>query len=205
MLFNSFEFLIFFPIVFIIYWVLNNDLKKQNVLLLISSYIFYAWWDWRFLSLIIISSLIDFTVGSKIFTSKTLKQKKNWLIVSLIANLGLLSFFKYFNIFVIDKIIVISLSIVVFQNSVKRCNSKEFLLFIVLGFDGIFGLCYNLSCHFFNFIYLLFLLHVSFILDDCFNQSENLCSGITASVRLGFSQEDINQSVEIINVEILIG
>ncbi|MEP5341498.1 MAG: MBOAT family O-acyltransferase [Algibacter sp.] len=99
MLFNSFEFLFFFPIVFIIYWLLKDDLRKQNILLLISSYIFYAWWDWRFLSLIIISSLIDFKAGSKIFTSNTKKQRKTWLFVSLIANLGFLSIFKYYNFF----------------------------------------------------------------------------------------------------------
>lgn len=99
MLFNSFDFLIFFPIVFIAYWVLNYDLKKQNLLLLVSSYVFYAWWDWRFLSLIIISSFIDYKVGSKIFTSTTKKQRKSWLLVSLVANLGLLSFFKYYNFF----------------------------------------------------------------------------------------------------------
>ena len=94
MLFNSLEFLIFFPIVFTAHWLLNKDLKKQNILLLLSSYIFYAWWDWRFLSLIIVSSFIDFTAGSKIFNSKTKKQRKNWLLVSLFANLGLLSVFK---------------------------------------------------------------------------------------------------------------
>jgi len=97
MLFNSSTFLFFFIIVFIIYWSINNDFKKQNVLLLISSYVFYAWWDWRFLSLIIISSVIDYIVGLKISHSET--NKKKWLIVSLIANLGLLSFFKYFNFF----------------------------------------------------------------------------------------------------------
>ena len=99
MLFNSFEFLIFFPIVFTAYWLLNKDLKKQNILLLLSSYIFYAWWDWRFLSLIIISSCIDYIAGLKIFTSNTKKQRKRWLLVSLIANLGLLSIFKYYNFF----------------------------------------------------------------------------------------------------------
>ncbi|SFD07576.1 MBOAT family O-acyltransferase [Algibacter pectinivorans] len=99
MLFNSFEFLIFFPIVFTIYWVLNKDLTKQNLLLLLSSYIFYAWWDWRFLSLIIISSFIDFRAGIKIFASKTKRERKKWLIVSLVANLGFLSIFKYYNFF----------------------------------------------------------------------------------------------------------
>jgi D-alanyl-lipoteichoic acid acyltransferase DltB (MBOAT superfamily) len=99
MLFNSFEFLIFFPIVFILYWLFNENLRKQNILLLTSSYIFYAWWDWRFLSLIIISSFIDFTVGLKIFNTKTDKHRKQWLLVSLFANLGLLSVFKYYNFF----------------------------------------------------------------------------------------------------------
>ncbi len=99
MLFNSFEFLVFLPIVFVVYWLLNNDLRKQNILLLVSSYIFYAWWDWRFLSLIIISSIVDFTAGTKIFKSETEKQRKAWLLVSLTANLGLLSIFKYYNFF----------------------------------------------------------------------------------------------------------
>lgn len=99
MLFNSIEFLIFFFIVFISYWLLKNDYKKQNILLLISSYVFYAWWDWRFLSLIIVSSFIDFSVGQKIFKSNTQKTRKQWLLVSLVANLGLLSVFKYYNFF----------------------------------------------------------------------------------------------------------
>ncbi len=99
MLFNSIDFFIFLIIVFIIYWSLNNKLKLQNILLLISSYVFYAWWDWRFLSLIIASSIIDFTVGKKIFNSKSDKHRKRWLIVSLVSNLGILSFFKYYNFF----------------------------------------------------------------------------------------------------------
>ena len=99
MLFNSVDFVVFFFIVFILYWLLNNNLKKQNLLLLISSYIFYAWWDWRFLSLIIISSLIDYTAGLKIHNSNNQKERKRWLLVSLIANLGLLSIFKYYNFF----------------------------------------------------------------------------------------------------------
>ncbi|GAB5472905.1 MAG: MBOAT family protein [Maribacter sp.] len=98
MLFNSLEFLIFFPVVFITYWLLN-DVKKQNVLLLISSYVFYAWWDWRFLSLIILSSFIDYSVGLRIFRSEDRSVRKNWLLVSLVANLGMLSLFKYYNFF----------------------------------------------------------------------------------------------------------
>ncbi|MBO0330177.1 MBOAT family protein [Muricauda sp. CAU 1631] len=99
MLFNSTEFLILFVSVFILYWILR-DYKHQNVLLLVSSYIFYAWWDWRFLSLILISSIIDYSVGSKIYAARTNRVKRNWLLLSLISNLGLLSVFKYYNFFV---------------------------------------------------------------------------------------------------------
>ncbi|MCB0383474.1 MAG: MBOAT family protein [Psychroserpens sp.] len=99
MLFNSIEFLIFFPIVFAIYWMLKNSVSKQNILLLISSYIFYGWWDWRFLSLIVYSSLIDYIAGLKIEKSSTQKNKKRWLLLSLVSNLGLLAVFKYYNFF----------------------------------------------------------------------------------------------------------
>ena len=100
MLFNSIDFLIFFPVVFVLYWFLNERLGLQNILLLIASYIFYAWWDWRFLSLIVISSIIDFVAGLKIYNSEENQMnRKFWLIVSLTANLGFLSIFKYYNFF----------------------------------------------------------------------------------------------------------
>ncbi len=99
MLFNSIEYLIFLPLVFIIYWALNGDLKKQNILLLLSSYVFYAWWDWRFLSLIVYSSLIDYIAGQRIEQAKNQKVRKRWLLLSLISNLGLLAIFKYYNFF----------------------------------------------------------------------------------------------------------
>lgn len=99
MLFNSIDFLIFFPIVFVLYWLLNDNLKIQNILLLLASYIFYAWWDWRFLSLIVISSIIDYAAGLKIYNAQNDKKRKLWLLVSLVANLGFLSIFKYYNFF----------------------------------------------------------------------------------------------------------
>ncbi|MCP4971737.1 MAG: MBOAT family protein, partial [Arcobacter sp.] len=99
MLFNSIDYLIFLPLVFVIYWLLQNRLREQNILLLLSSYVFYAWWDWRFLSLIIYSSLIDYIVGLKINSSKSKRVKKNWLLLSLVSNLGLLAIFKYYNFF----------------------------------------------------------------------------------------------------------
>lgn len=100
MLFNSIEFLVFFVVFFILYWSCNRKLKLQNILILLASYVFYGWWDWRFLSLIIFSSSIDFICGLKIASSENNKQSKRWLMVSLISNLGLLSVFKYYNFFV---------------------------------------------------------------------------------------------------------
>lgn len=101
MIFNSIAFIIFLPIVLIIYWSLRNkSLLYQNLVLLIASYIFYGWWDWRFLSLIAFSTLVDFFLGIKISNSKTKKTKKYYLIASLVVNLGLLGFFKYYNFFI---------------------------------------------------------------------------------------------------------
>ncbi|WP_282148194.1 MBOAT family O-acyltransferase [Algibacter lectus] len=100
MLFNSFEFLIFLPIVFLLYWfVFNKSIKLQNFLLLVVSYIFYGWWDYRFLSLILFSSIIDYYCGLFIENANTQKSKKNWLTISMFVNLGFLGVFKYFNFF----------------------------------------------------------------------------------------------------------
>lgn len=101
MLFNSFEFLIFLPIVFCLYWFVNNkSLKWQNALLLFSSYVFYAWWDWRFLFLLLFSTGLDYLSGIKIFDAKNDKTKTRWMWFSVIVNLGFLCFFKYYNFFV---------------------------------------------------------------------------------------------------------
>ncbi|MBU1036481.1 MBOAT family protein [Patescibacteria group bacterium] len=98
MLFNSLEFIIFLVIVFFIYWKLKR--KQQNFFLVLVSYVFYGWWDWRFLSLIIISSLVDFIVGRKIYQTEKKSSRKSFLFLSIFINLGLLGFFKYFNFFV---------------------------------------------------------------------------------------------------------
>ena len=101
MLFNSLEFLIFLAIVFCLYWfVFQKRLRVQNSLLLISSYVFYGWWDYRFLSLIFLSTVVDYFVGLKIHDSNDKKTKKSYLWVSILFNLGLLGFFKYFNFFI---------------------------------------------------------------------------------------------------------
>ena len=101
MFFNSINFAIFFPIVFIIYWSLKNKpLIYQNIFILISSYIFYAWWDWRFLSLIVLSTIVDYFVGIKMSNSNSNQKKKNYLLFSIFINIGLLFVFKYFNFFI---------------------------------------------------------------------------------------------------------
>jgi alginate O-acetyltransferase complex protein AlgI len=101
MLFNSIDFAIFFPVVFILYWfVANKDLKKQNVLLLISSYVFYGTWDYRFLFLLIFSTLLDYFTGIKMFENKDSKKKKLfWFWLSISVNVGFLGIFKYYNFF----------------------------------------------------------------------------------------------------------
>ncbi|WP_378188003.1 MBOAT family O-acyltransferase [Aquimarina sp. W85] len=100
MLFNSFEYLIFLPIVFLSYWFLfNKKISIQNLLLLIVSYLFYGWWDYRFLSLIAFSSFVDYFCGLYIKKSSSNSRKKIWLTISMIVNLGFLGIFKYFNFF----------------------------------------------------------------------------------------------------------
>jgi D-alanyl-lipoteichoic acid acyltransferase DltB (MBOAT superfamily) len=73
--------------------------KGKKIHLLISSYIFYGYWDWRFCSLIMMSTLIDYTVGLKLYKTKDQKKRKRFLLVSIFSNLGFLAFFKYFNFF----------------------------------------------------------------------------------------------------------
>lgn len=100
MLFNSIEFSIFLPIVFALYWSLGRaEIKMQNLLLLGASYLFYGWWDWRFLSLIAFSSVLDFCIGQGLGTIENERKRKYLLILSLLVNLGFLGFFKYFNFF----------------------------------------------------------------------------------------------------------
>ncbi|MGK0386345.1 MAG: alginate O-acetyltransferase complex protein AlgI, partial [Patiriisocius sp.] len=100
MFFNSIDFAIFLPIVFLLYWfVVNKNLKLQNFLIVIASYFFYGWWDWRFLSLILFSTIIDFTVGQKLKTEDNQTKRKVLLWISVIINLGFLGFFKYYNFF----------------------------------------------------------------------------------------------------------
>lgn len=100
MLFNSIEFAIFFPLVFVIYWVVAKKIRVRNLWLLLTSYIFYGWWDWRFLFLIAFSSLVDYLVGLRLGRATSKGERKRLLFISLGINLGLLFYFKYTNFFI---------------------------------------------------------------------------------------------------------
>ena len=101
MLFNSLPFLLFLPVVFLLYWfVFKKSLTGQNLLLLIASYFFYGWWDYRFLGLIAASTLVDYFIGLALKQTTTKKRRKILLLGSLLFNLGLLAIFKYFNFFI---------------------------------------------------------------------------------------------------------
>ncbi len=101
MLFNSISFALFLPIVFFLYWfATKRNLRLQNVLLLVSSYFFYACWDWRFMFLLVFSTFLDYYTGIKIHEASNKSVKRSWLWISVIINLGFLGVFKYYNFFV---------------------------------------------------------------------------------------------------------
>lgn len=101
MLFNSFNYLIFFILSFFLYWfVFKKRLAYQNLFLLSISYVFYGFWDWRFLTLIALSTIADFVIARRMVMTSVLKERRFFLAISLILNLGLLIFFKYCNFFI---------------------------------------------------------------------------------------------------------
>ena len=107
MLFNSITFAIFLPVVFLIYWTIGNvhinaslKLITQNAFIIIASYVFYGWWDWRFLLLIAFTSFCSWGSGLLIRQSNTQREAKAWMIANVILNLGILAIFKYYDFFV---------------------------------------------------------------------------------------------------------
>ncbi len=100
MIFNSFEFLIFLPLVFLIYWLIGSKKTQwQNNFIVVCSYFFYGWWDWRFVFLLLLSTLIDYYFGIIVHQTQDLKRRKTFLWLSILNNLAVLFFFKYFNFF----------------------------------------------------------------------------------------------------------
>ncbi|MEL7585550.1 MAG: MBOAT family O-acyltransferase [Prolixibacteraceae bacterium] len=100
MLFNSIDFAIFLPIVFVLYWfVTNHNLRLQNLLIVLSSFLFYGWWDYRFLSLILFSIIVDYSIGLGLSKIENKLKRRALLWTSIVINLGFLGFFKYYNFF----------------------------------------------------------------------------------------------------------
>jgi D-alanyl-lipoteichoic acid acyltransferase DltB (MBOAT superfamily) len=100
MLFNSLEFALFFPLIFVLYWfVTQRWLRIQNAMLLVASYYFYGCWDWRFLFLLAFSTFLDYYTGIRIHDARSERWKRIWLVISVTVNLGFLGFFKYYNFF----------------------------------------------------------------------------------------------------------
>lgn len=143
MLFNSIDFAIFLPIVFIIYWfVLNNNLKLQNLLIVAASYLFYGWWDWRFLTLILFSSVVDFAIGQILRSQKSQQIRKVLLWTSILVNLGFLGFFKYFNFFLDNFVTAFSF----FGQEVKS-NSLDIILPVGISFYTFQTLSYTIDVY----------------------------------------------------------
>ncbi len=144
MIFNSLEFFIFLFTVFVLYWgALKNSIKSQNIIFLISSYIFYGWWDWRFLSLIFLSTIVDYFVG-RIHENDEKVQRKQWLWVSVIFNIGLLGFFKYYNFFVDSWIEMISM----FGYDIKSVWTLKVILPVGISFYTFQTMSYSLDVYF---------------------------------------------------------
>src|SRR5690242_17728913 len=98
MFFDTPVYLVFLAVIVLVYWLLRW--RAQNLFLLIASYFFYGWWDWRFLSLILISTVVDFYCARAIAASKHAGHRKTLLMISISLNLGFLGFFKYCDFFI---------------------------------------------------------------------------------------------------------
>lgn len=145
MVFNSLGFFIFLLIVFMLYWfVFNKHLKAQNTLILVSSYVFYGLWDWRFLSLILLSTLVDYFVALKIYSLNEQSKRKLWLWVSVVFNVGLLGFFKYYNFFVGSWIDMVSL----FGYTMKSTWTLKVILPVGISFYTFQTMSYSLDIYY---------------------------------------------------------
>ena len=100
MLFNSIEFLLFLPIVFALYWLLRSRLRWQNLLIVAASYLFYGWWNWRFLLLIAFTTICSFLSGIGIASAKSIRRSGAILWANIVVNLAVLGLFKYYDFFV---------------------------------------------------------------------------------------------------------
>ncbi len=142
MLFNSLDFAFFLPIVFILYWFVTGNLKLQNFIIVASSYVFYSWWDWRFLSLILLSTMVDYAVGIGLSNQKDKRKRKMLLGTSILVNLGMLGFFKYYNFFLDNFIVAFS-----FFGAKIPANSLNIILPIGISFYTFQTLSYTIDIY----------------------------------------------------------
>jgi len=143
MLFNSIDFAIFLPIVFILYWfATNKNLKLQNLLIVAASYLFYGWWDWRFLSLILFSTIVDYSVGLGLLKQENQTKRKILLWTSILVNLGFLGFFKYYNFFLDNFITAFS-----FFGTEIKANSLNIILPVGISFYTFQTLSYSIDVY----------------------------------------------------------
>ncbi len=143
MLFNSIDFAIFLPIVFMLYWfVTYKNLKLQNLLIVISSYIFYGWWDWRFLSLILFSTILDYSIGISLSKQVNQNKRKMLLWISILMNLGFLGFFKYYNFFLANFMTAFS-----FFGTEINANSLNIILPVGISFYTFQTLSYTIDVY----------------------------------------------------------
>jgi alginate O-acetyltransferase complex protein AlgI len=143
MLFNSIDFAIFLPIVFILYWFLTNkNLKLQNLLIVVASYLFYGWWDYRFLLLILFSTIVDYSVGIGLLKQENKTKRKILLGTSILVNLGFLGFFKYYNFFLDNFITAFS-----FFGTEIKANSLNIILPVGISFYTFQTLSYSIDVY----------------------------------------------------------
>lgn len=143
MLFNSLDFAIFLPIVFTLYWFgTHKNLKLQNTLIVGASYLFYGWWDWRFLSLILFSSIIDYFIGLGLQKQENTTRRKALLWSSILLNLGFLSFFKYYNFFLDNFITAFS-----FFGAQINANSLNIILPVGISFYTFQTMSYSIDVY----------------------------------------------------------
>lgn len=143
MLFHTLDFAIFLPIVFILYWfVTNKNLTLQNILIVAASYVFYGWWDWKFLSLILFSTIVDFTIGQKLRNEKNQIKRKALLWTSILVNLGFLGAFKYYNFFLDNFITAFS-----FLGTEIKANSLNIILPVGISFYTFQTLSYTIDVY----------------------------------------------------------
>ncbi|MFD2916256.1 MBOAT family O-acyltransferase [Psychroserpens luteus] len=143
MFFNSIDFAIFLPIVFVLYWILQRyPLKFQNFLIVIASYVFYGWWDYRFLALIVFSTLIDYSIGLRLQKTKKLNDRKLLLWTSILINIGFLGFFKYYNFFVDNFVTAFS-----FFGSEIQSNTLNIILPVGISFYTFQTLSYTIDVY----------------------------------------------------------